>query len=276
MNQKNKHEINHLKEIAKEARKTIISMLYKCKGPHIGSSFSIVEILVALYFKCLLVSPGKCRDEKRDRFILSKGHSCAALYAVLFLKGFFGEKVLKGFSVNGGTLEHHPTRNLKWGIEVSSGSLGHGLSIGAGMAVAAKNDRVKHRIFVLLGDGEINEGSVWEAAMFASQHKLDNLVAIVDYNKIQALGRTEEVINLEPLSEKWRSFGWAVKEIDGHDFKQIISVFNKIPFHSQKPSVIIAHTTKGKGVSFMEDELLWHYRCPDEEEYKKALKEILE
>ena len=275
MGQKDKYKINNLKEKAKEVRKMILYMLYKCKGPHIGSSFSIVEILVALYFKGLSISPKKYQDKNRDRFILSKGHACPALYATLFLRGFISKKVLDGFSVDGGTLEQHPTRNHRWGIEVSTGSLGHGLSIGAGMAVAGKADKRKYRVFVLLGDGEINEGSIWEAAMFASHNKLDNLIAIIDLNKIQALGNTEEVINMEPLAEKWRSFGWAVREIDGHNFKDILNVLEKIPFQRKKPSVIIANTTKGKGVSFMENDLLWHYRCPDEGEYKRALKEIL-
>ena len=275
MNSVQKKEILRFQSIAKNVRKRIIEMLYGCKGPHIGSSFSAVEILISLYFRCLSVSPEKCRDKDRDRFILSKGHGCPALYAVLAERGFFSEKILQGFSIDGGTLEQHPTRNIKWGLEVSSGSLGHGLSIGAGMAVAAKADKAKHRVFVLMSDGETNEGSVWEAAMLAAQHKLDNLIAIVDYNKIQALGRTEEVIDMEPYAEKWRSFGWAVREIDGHNFTQIINALEKVPFQPKKPSIVIAHTLKGKGVSFMEDKLLWHYRCPDKEEYEKALKEIL-
>lgn len=267
-------EIEEYQEIAREIRKDILNMVYRAKAPHIGSSFSIVEMMVALYFRCLSVSPEKVQDENRDIFILSKGHGCPALYATLARRGFFRPQVLERFGINGGTLELHPTRDVKRGIEVSTGSLGHGLSIGAGMALAARRRQSGHRVFCLLSDGETNEGSVWEAAMFSAHHKLDNLISIVDYNKIQALGKTEEILNMEPLAGKWRSFGWQATEIDGHDFGQIISTLEKVPFQKQKPSVIIAHTTKGKGISFMENELLWHYRCPDEEEYMRALEEL--
>jgi len=267
-------EIEEFQEVAKKIRREILDMIYRAKAPHIGSSFSIVEILVVLYFKYLKISPNNSQDKNRDRFILSKGHGCPALYAVLAHRGFFNSDILKGFGCNGGTLEEHPTRDLIKGIEISTGSLGHGLSIGTGMAIAAKHDNNPYRVFVLLSDGETEAGFVWEAAMFAAHHKLDNLIAIVDYNKIQALGRIKEVVDLEPYSEKWRSFGWEVKEINGHDFAQLFSVFEDIPFKHGKPSVIIAHTIKGKGISFMEDKLLWHYRCPDKEEHKKALKEL--
>ncbi|MFC2040949.1 transketolase [Chloroflexota bacterium] len=267
-------EINEFRNNAREIRRELLNMVYRTKSAHIGSSLSIVEILVALYFKCLRISPNEPEDKNRDRFILSKGHGCPALYTTLARRGFFSSDVLRGFAVDGGTLEQHPTRNIGCGIEVSTGSLGHGLSIGAGMAIAAKYDRANYRIFVLLSDGELDEGSVWEAAMFASHHRLDNLIAIVDYNKIQALGRTNEVVNLEPLASKWHSFGWEAKEIDGHNFEQIINAFEMIPLKPPKPSVIIAHTVKGKGISFMEDRLLWHYRYPDDEEYAKALKEL--
>ena len=270
----NELQMNDYENIAREIRRDVLNMIYEAKAPHIGSSFSIVEILVALYFRCLSVSPDRAQDEDRDVFILSKGHGCPALYSTLARRGFFSPHVLDGFGVNGGTLELHPTRDVEGGIEVSTGSLGHGLSIGAGMALAAKFDKSKRRVFALLSDGELNEGSVWEAAMFASHHKLDNLVAIVDYNKIQALGRTQAVVSLEPLAGKWRSFGWEVEEIDGHNFEQIISTLERLPFQQQKPSAIIAHTIKGKGVSFMENQLLWHYRCPDETEYTRALQEL--
>lgn len=267
-------EIEKYIKISKEIRKEILDMIYRAKAPHIGSSFSIVEILVALYFKYLRVSPENPRDKNRDRFILSKGHGCPALYAVLAHRGFFNSDILKGFACNGGILEEHPTFDLTKGIEVSTGSLGHGLSIGVGMAIAAKHDNNPYRVFVLLSDGETEAGFVWESAMFAGHHKLDNLIAIVDYNKIQALGRIAEVVNLEPFSEKWRSFGWEVKEVDGHDFTQLFTAFENIPFKQGRPSVVIAHTVKGKGVSFMEDKLLWHYRSPDEDEYLKAIKEL--
>ena len=267
-------DVKKLKNIAKDMRLNILNMIYKAKAPHIGSSFSIVEILVALYFKYLRVSSDDSQNKNRDRFILSKGHGCPALYAVLFRKGFLRKEDIEGFAKNGGTLEEHPTRDVAKGIEVSTGSLGHGLSLGAGMAKAAKYDNSSYRIFVLLSDGETESGFVWEAALFSGHQHLDNLIAIIDYNKIQALGRVKEVLDLEPYCDKWRSFGWEVKEVDGHDFSQLFSTFDSLPFKDGKPSVVIAHTIKGKGVSFMENQLLWHYRCPDENEYLKALKEI--
>lgn len=267
-------EIEKYTKIAKEVRREILNMIYKAKAPHIGSSFSIVEILVALYFKYLKVSPNDPQNKNRDRFILSKGHGCPALYAVLARRGFMTSNILKGFGCNGGTLEEHPTANLTKGIEVSTGSLGHGLSIGVGMAIAAKRDGASYGIFVLMSDGETQSGFVWEAVAFAAHHKLDNLIVVIDYNKIQALGRIREVIDLEPYGDKWRSFGWEVKEVNGHDFTQLLSVLKNVPFKQGRPSAIIAHTVKGKGVSFMEDKLLWHYRCPDEEEYLKAIKEL--
>jgi len=270
----NRKEVDRYKKIAQQIRKDTLNIIYGAKAPHIGSSFSVIELLVALYFVELVVSPDKTDDEARDVFIMSKGHGCPALYAILAHRGFIGQDTLQRFGIDGGTLGWHPNRDIKLGIEVSTGSLGHGLSIGAGMALAAKYDGTSRRVFVMLGDGETNEGSVWEAAMFAAQHKLDNLIAIIDHNKIQALGRTEEVIGLAPFADKWRSFGWGTAEIDGHDFKQVISNLERIPFIQGKPSVIIAHTVKGKGVSFMENDLLWHYRCPDEAEYARALQEL--
>lgn len=267
-------EITAYKSIAKKTRRAILDMIYRTKSPHIGSSFSMVEILIALYFKILFINPEKPNDPNRDRFILSKGHGCPALYAALAQRGFLSEDILDRFAIDGGSLEQHPTRDISSGIEISSGSLGHGLSLGAGMAIAAKYDRKSFRVFTFLGDGELDEGSNWEAIMFAAHHKLDNLVAIVDYNRLQILGRTSEVLNLEPLADKWRSFGWVVREIDGHDFRQIIEALENIPYLPQKPSVVVAHTIKGKGVSFMEDERCWHDKYPDETEYKKALAEL--
>ena len=260
--------------LSKKVRKNILKIIHRTKSPHIGSSLSTVEILVSLFFRVLKVSPEDSTNPDRDRFILSKGHACPALYVVLAERGFMCEEDLQGFAVNCGVLEQHPNRDINRGIEVSTGSLGHGLSIGIGMALAAKKDRKNYKIYVLMSDGELNEGSVWEAAMFASHYKLDNLAAIIDCNKIQALGYTKNIINLEPLSQKWSSFGWAVSEIDGHDFSQILEVFEKTPISVGKPNIIIAHTIKGKGVSFMENKLLWHYRSPNDEEYEMALKEL--
>ena len=242
-----------------------MEMIYRAKAPHVGCSLGMVELLAALYFKIMKAD---------DRFILSKGHGCPALYAVLGEKGLISRKILDGFAKDAGTLEGHPTRDLKLGIEASSGSVGHGLSLAAGLALAGKVDGKNYRAFVFLGDGELDEGSNWEAIMFASQYKLDNLVAIIDKNQLQILGKTSEVINLEPLAEKWRAFNWEVKEVDGHNFAEIIKALEGIPFRPGKPSCLIANTIKGKGVSFMENELRWHDKYPDEEEYKKALSEL--
>lgn len=269
-----KIDYSNYRRLAMDIRRDVLYMIYTAGGPHIGSSFSIVEILISLYYDCMRIYPKKPDSVKRDRFILSKGHGCPALYAVLSKRGFFGRDVLSKFAVNDGLLEQHPTRNTGFGIEVSSGSLGHGLSVGAGMAFAGKNDKLDYKTFVLLSDGELDEGSTWEAAMFASHHRLDNLVAIVDYNKLQATGRKDEIVNVEPLADKWRSFGWEVREVDGHDFGELIPALRETPFRRCKPSVLIAHTIKGKGVSFMENKIIWHYRAPSEEEYKKALKEL--
>ncbi|MBI4687075.1 MAG: transketolase [Nitrospirae bacterium] len=266
-------ELDKYTALAVRIRKTILDMIYRTKSPHIGPSFSIVEILTALYFRFLNANPDDAHNPVRDRFILSKGHACAALYAVLAERGFMGNGDLDGFAVNGGRLEQHPNHDVMCGIEVSTGSLGHGLSIGAGMALSSKIDRRPYNAYVLLGDGELNEGSVWESVMFAGHHKLNNLIAIIDYNKIQALGCTRDIIDLNPLGRKWESFGWDVQEIDGHDFEQIFNAMSSLS--PEKPNVIILHTIKGKGVSFMQDQVLWHYRAPDELEYKRALKELL-
>jgi transketolase len=265
-----------LQRMARQVRRKTMEIIYKTGSPHIGSSFSIVEILTVLYFRILSITPGEMESPERDRFILSKGHACPALYVTLFLRGLMTQESLDGFAVDQGCLEHHPTKNLSSGIELSTGSLGHGLSVACGMAFAAKYDRSPARIFTLMGDGELNEGSNWEAILFAAHWKLDNLVAIIDYNRIQALGRTEEILDLDPLPDKWRSFGWEVAVVDGHDINELLKVFENISIHAQKPTVIIANTTKGKGVCFMENDLLWHYRCPDDEEYAKATCELNE
>ncbi len=266
--------IEYYLSLSKQIRRKILDMIYETKSPHIGPSFSAVEILVTLYYKVLSIDPSNPTRFDRDRFILSKGHACPALYAVLGERGFLSDGEIERFAINDGLLEQHPTRNVKRGIEVSTGSLGHGLSIGAGMALAAKQDGHAGRVFVLLGDGELNEGAVWEAGMFAAHHRLHNLTAIVDYNKIQALGRIQDIIGLEPLTSKWTSFGWSAQEVDGHDYDSLFSACEGLPFSADRPSIIIAHTIKGKGVPFMEDKLLWHYRCPDELEYQQASREL--
>jgi transketolase len=263
-----------LENKARKVRKTILDILHNTGGPHIGPSFSIVDILTVLYFDILKVNAENISDKVRDRFVLSKGHACPALYAVLYEKGFIKKEAMDRFAVNGGILQQHPDRNPEHGIELSTGSLGHGLSVGCGMALAAKIAKQKYRTFVLMSDGELNEGSVWEAVMFAGHHKLSNLVAIVDHNKMQALGHTRDIIDLEPLERKWNAFNWNAIDVDGHDIGSIIKAFSELS--PVKPNAIILHTTKGKGVSFMENELLWHYRAPDKEEYLKAKKELME
>lgn len=261
-------------KVVVRVRKTVLSLLHKTKGPHIGSSFSCVEILVALYFKYLNVAPANPRDPGRDRFIFSKGHASPALYAVLYERGFLTDNDLDGFAVNGGVFEQHPNLDISRGVEVSTGSLGHGLSIGAGMALAAKRDGKDYRVCVLTSDGELNEGSIWEAVLFSAHHKLDNLLLVVDYNKMQALGFTKDTLELDPMHAKFEAFGWACKEVDGHQFPSVIGALDSFPFEKNKPSVIVAHTTKGKGVSFMENSLYWHYSCPNEDECRLALGEL--
>jgi len=260
--------------LSKKIRRRILKIICKTNSPHIGSCFSSVEILVGLYFRTLNISPENPFDDKRDRFIMSKGHACAALFSVLTERGFISEEDFHTFATDGGVLEHHPNKDISKGIEMTSGSLGHGLSIGVGLALAARHDNNGSRVYILLGDGDMNEGSVWEAIMFAGHHKLNNLTAIIDYNKIQALGFSKDIINMEPIAGKWLSFGWAVKKINGHDFGEIVQALDSIPFSQTKPSVIIADTLKGNGVSFMENKLLWHYRTPNDAEYQMALEEL--
>ena len=219
------------------------------------------------------IDPGNPDWTERDRFILSKGHAVAANSAALAERGFFPLEWLDTFGQNGSPLAGHITRGVP-GVEASTGSLGHGLSIGCGMAIAGKRDTIPYRVFVLLGDGECDEGSIWEAALFAPHHGLDNLVAIVDYNKIQSFGTTKSVLGLDPFADKWRSFGWTVREIDGNDIGQIEGALTCLPFETGRPSCIIAHTVKGKGVSFMENQLAWHYTSTDERQFSQALSEL--
>ncbi len=265
------NRFDHLRKISIDIRRSVVRMHTRANSSHVGSALSCVDILVALFFE-IMKSKQKCGNG--DRFILSKGHAVSALYATLAKSGFYSERLLEEYCVDGGRLPGHAKANCVAGIEVSTGSLGHGLSIGLGMALAARHDKYDYRIFVLLSDGECDEGSIWEAALFASHHKLDNVVGIVDYNKLQAFGRTNEVLNLEPLADKWRAFGWSVKEIDGHDFGQILCTLESVPFAKDRPSVVIAHTIKGKGVSFMEDQLAWHYKSPNQSELQTALREL--
>lgn len=257
----------HLKNI----KQSILHMVHYSHSSHVGSCLSMVDILYTLYFKILNIDPCSPQKEDRDKFILSKGHGSAALYATLAERGFFPKKYLDQFYLDGGILPGHVDMMVVPGLEASAGSLGHGLSIGVGMAIANKQMTNPGQIYVLLGDGECNEGSVWEAIMLASHLKLSNLTAIVDVNRLQGFGRTNEVINQENSPERWRAFGWEVYEVDGHDTDELELAFN----HPQQgPKVLIAYTIKGKGVSFMENKLEWHYKSPNDEEYRIALGEL--
>lgn len=263
----------NLKEIAANIRFSIIDMAVVKASHHIGCALDIVEILTYLYFDYLYVDPNNPNLDDRDIFILSKGHAASALYAVLAEKRFFSKKLLKEYDVDGGILPEHASRVVP-GVELSTGSLGHGLSAGIGWAVASRNDGDKRKVVVLMSDGELNEGSNWEAFMFAGHHKLSNLIAIVDKNNMQGYAETNKVINLDPLSVKMKAFGWEVVEIDGHDFNQIKEAFKKISKISDKPKMIIANTIKGKGVALFEGKFESHYKSLTLEEKTKILKEL--
>jgi transketolase len=251
---------------ARKVRAAIVRMAHKGKTAHVASALSAVDALVALYFHCMKLP--------EDRFILSKGHGCMAWYATLAQRGYFDEALLDTYAQDGSALPEHPTPGALPGIEIGTGSLGHGLGIGNGIALARQMDQRAGRVFVLLSDGECNEGSVWEAAMFTAGKALDNVVAIVDYNKLQAMGRSHEVTALAPLADKWRAFGWNTREVDGHDLAALCETLKPAPQVRGKPTAIVAHTVKGKGISFMEDDLEWHYRPPSAEDVKRALAEL--
>ncbi len=268
------YDVGALKDQAAQLRGRIIEMCHASKSAHLGSSLSCVDVLTAAYWHVLNVDPSRPQDPDRDRFILSKGHAAMALYATLAARGYFPEEELKTYNQDGGRLAEHPPANLLPGVEAATGSLGHGLPIGIGCAMAGRMQGKNYRVFALLSDGENNEGSVWEAAMFAAAQKLDRLCVVVDYNKWQATGRSNETLELSPLREKWAAFGWDAHEVDGHDVGQLASLMSEIPNGSGKPVAFIAHTVKGKGVSFMEDDNNWHYRAPTAEEVELAHKEL--
>ncbi len=256
---------------AVHTRRNIIEMIFRAKTGHTGGSLSAADIMTALYFEVLKVNPKNPDDPDRDYFILSKGHCVEAYYAVLARKGFFPESELKTFSKPGSRLFGHPTNKVP-GIEMNTGALGHGLSIAVGIALGLKRQAKKNKVFVLMGDGEQEEGSVWEAAMSGANYKLDNLIAIVDRNHLQISGNTEEVMALESLKEKYAAFGWQVMEIDGNDMQQVVRALKTS--HPGKPLVIIANTIKGKGVREMENQARWHHGVPDEALYLSALKQF--
>jgi transketolase len=263
------------RELAKRIRIHALRMTNSGGGSHIGAVLSMADIVAVLYGgEVLRVRPNQPEWEDRDRFILSKGHAGAGVYAALAETGFFPVEKLKTHYQDGSDLCGHVSHKGIPGVEHSTGSLGHGLSVAAGRAYAGKLDKKTYRVFALLSDGECDEGSNWEAILFSGHHELDNLVAIVDYNKIQSLARVEDTLRLEPFADKWRAFGWSVVEVDGHDHDALKTSLQSIPKTTHKPTVIIAHTVKGKGVSFMENTVLWHYRVPRGEEFEAALKEL--
>ena len=257
-------------------RRNGLEMSRISRGSHIGSVFSVAEIIAVLYTGILHVDPKNPQMPERDRLILSKGHAGSAVYAALAETGFFPVEELKNHYANGSILSGHVSHKGIPGVEVSTGSLGHGLSIGAGMAMGARMNGENWRTWVVLGDGECDEGSVWEAALQAAQFRLDRLVAVVDYNHMQSLFTVEKTLQLEPFEDKWRDFGWNAQSVDGHDVRALRAAFERAMGNvgSGKPSVVLAHTVKGKGVSFMENNILWHYRTPQGEEYEAALKEL--
>ncbi len=266
-------ELLHLKLLAIELRKKLLTMIVSGGGGHTGGSLSCIDILVSLYFHALRIDPVDPESPGRDRFVMSKGHSAEALFCVLAEAGFFPEAELASYGSFGSRLYGHPTMGVP-GVEMPTGALGHGLSIGVGMALAAQRDGVANRCFVLMGDGELAEGSVWEAAMAASHYRLDNLVGIVDNNGLQISGKTGDVMGLSPLAERWSAFGWAVEELDGNDIGGLASALDRLPARTGAPTLILAHTIKGKGVSFMENQASWHHGAPTAQQLGQALREL--
>jgi transketolase len=263
-----------LKALARQVRGQLVEMSHLSGAPHLASSLSCVDILIAAYFRVLRIDPAQPDDPLRDRLLFSKGHAASALYAVLAQRGFFALDLLSGYTEPGHCLPEHPGASCAPGVEVASGSLGHGLSLGLGMALASRLQQRPYRVFVVMSDGECNEGSVWEAALVAPAQKCDNLTAIIDYNKWQATGRSNEVTALAPLREKWEAFGWRACEVDGHDLEAVTEALSQPPDGTGRPLAVVAHTVKGKGVSFMEDDNNWHYRIPTAEEVQQAREEL--
>jgi len=256
-----------------EYRQKILQIIKHANAGHTGGSLSCVDILNVLYNRILNVDPGHVDDPDRDRFIQSKGHSVEALYVVLASRGFFPESELSTLCRYQSPYIGHPTKKVS-GIEQNTGALGHGLPLSVGTALAGKMDEKSYRVYTLLGDGELAEGSNWEAALTAAHYQLDNLIAIVDYNRLQITDTTQRVCNTDPLDEKFRAFGWSVNEVDGHDMDALVNVLQQVPFESGKPSLLLAHTIKGKGVSFMENDKKWHHGVPDDHQYKQAQTEL--
>jgi transketolase len=264
------------KELARksiEYRRNILKYIFNANAGHTGGSLSCIDILNVLYNHVLNVGPDNFKSPDRDRYIQSKGHSVEALFVVLADKGFFPESDLETLCKYNSHYIGHPTKKVN-GVEQNTGALGHGLPIAVGTAIAGKLDKRDYKVFTLLGDGELPEGSNWEAALTASHYKLDNLCAIIDYNKLQITGPTADVCNTNPIDAKFESFGWAVRHVDGHDFNALVQAFDELPFVEGKPSLVIAHTVKGKGISYMENVPKWHHGVPTEQQYEDALTEL--
>lgn len=259
--------------LATTVRRHALKMVHNAKASHIGSALSIADIVSVLYGSTLRVDPQTPAWPERDRFILSKGHACVAVYAVLAARGFISEEMLSTYGRDHSDLMNHISHKVP-GVEFSTGSLGHGLPFATGKAIAAKRSKKDWRTFVLLSDGELGEGSNWEAMLFAAHHQLDNLIAIIDYNKLQSLTTVDKTLRIEPLADKARAFGWAVREVDGHNHAALGEQLSQAPWEAAKPSFLIAHTTKGKGVRFMENSVHWHYKSPSAEELAQALEEL--
>ena len=261
-------------ELAKKIRKHSLEMVVRSRASHIGSALSMTDILAVLYFDLMNVFPQDAESENRDIFILSKGHACVSLYATLGLKGFFDLKDLESYGLDGSNFMNHISHKVS-GVEFSTGSLGHGLPFATGIALGKKIKKLNNKVFVVVGDGELGEGSNWEALLFASHHKLDNLIIIVDYNNLQSLTTVKETLNLEPLIDKFEAFGCKVLDVDGHNHSDLHDVFiQSMNNNTSKPIVVIAKTIKGKGVSYMENKVKWHYSTPNQDELTKALNEI--
>jgi transketolase len=266
--------VPEMERAAREVRGTLVDMSYTAKTPHLGSALSCVDILVAAYWGALTVDPARPDAPDRDRIILSKGHAGTTLYAALFHRGYFGRDLMDDYAKPGAALAEHPVYGSAPGIEMSTGSLGHGLSVGLGMALASRIRQIPYRVCVVMSDGECNEGSVWEAAMLAPSLKLENLIVVIDYNKWQATDRSNEVMALSPLRDKWQAFGWNAQEVDGHDVAALAERMRATADGTGRPLALVAHTVKGKGVSFMEDDNNWHYAIPNAEQAAAARKEL--
>lgn len=269
-------EIKELQALSYELRKKVVEMIVEGKGGHIGGDMSVMDILVALYFKVMNISPENKEDDNRDRFVMSKGHSVEAYYAVLAQKGFFPmEEVISQFSKFGSQYIGHPNNKLD-GIEMNSGSLGHGLPVCVGMALAGKMDQKDYRVYTVMGDGELAEGSVWEGAMAGGHYKLDNLCAVVDRNRLQISGNTEDVMSHDSQEERWASFGWNVITVNGNEIKELCAAFEAAKSYKGKPTVIIANTIKGCGSAIMENKANWHHKVPNQEEFDQIMKDLEE